>query len=313
MGWTPKDVHIVTLYSNIVIGSSAIILNSILLLVLYFDPFKKFRTPGTVLVANLALSDALTGLFITLRMVFFLIGAFDEAHLLIFFIYSTLNTVQVSLLTVLFITLERLFAVAFPIRFKLQVTKMRTFLLSLGGWAFSITLLNVCLFVIDKDNFFTPVTFLTSAGLNFFIICLIIIGYCGVYKLLKRKEQDMGRYGAPCGTPACHKASIKRKQNSLTENKKLINTFRVITIILLITVLPMMILTSVAAACSPECATRALQFYFKYEPISLINFNVNPVIYAFQLPTYRKAFLTVFRCRKPSNAVHPGLEVIELR
>ena len=288
-------------------------LNSVLLLVLYFDPFKKFRTPGTVLVANLALSDALTGLIITLRMVFFLTGIYHSEGLIfmVFFYYSTLSTVQVSLLTVLFITWERLFAVAFPIRFKLQVTKLRMFLLSIGAWALSTLLVNLSTFI--GEDRFKPVTFLTSASLNFVLMCLIITGYCGIYKLLKRKEQEMGRYGAPCGTPENHIGSVKRKQNSLIENRRLIKTFRVITIILLITVLPIMVLTSVAASCPVECAITALKIYFKYEPISLINFTVNPIVYAFQLPTYRKAFLTVFRCRKHSSAVHPMAEIIELQ
>jgi hypothetical protein len=214
---------------------------------------------------------------------------------------------QSSLFTVLFITGERFFAVAYPVGFKVHVTKLRMFLLSLVGWVVPPILLNLS--VITGDGSKYRISFLTLASLNFLLISLIIAGYCRVYKLLKQQEINMGRYGEPCGTP--RNQSIKRKRITLTENKRLTKTFLVITIILMITVLPMIFLTSIIALCSTECGTMAIKAYSLLEPVLLINFNVNPLVYAFRLPTYRQAFLTVFRCRKNANAVQP--EVIEIR
>jgi hypothetical protein len=302
--WSPGDIHMAIVGLNIILGSSAMLLNFLLLLVLYCDPIKKFRTPGTVLVTNLAITDGLTGLFLVLRMVFTLSGYYQT---MTYFYYSTSSTMQSSLFTVLFITGERFFAVAYPVGFKVHVTKLRMFLLSLVGWVVPPILLNLS--VITGDGSKYRISFLTFASLNFLLISLIIAGYCRVYKLLKQQEINMGRYGEPCGTP--RNQSIKRKRITLTENKRLTKTFLVITIILMITVLPMIFLTSIIALCSTECATMAIKAYFLLEPVLLINFNVNPLVYAFRLPTYRQAFLTVFRCRKNANAVQP--EVIEIR
>ena len=281
------------------------ILNSLLLLVLYFDPLNKFRTPGTILVTNLAITDGLTGIFILLRMGFALKGHYHFNGAVKLFYFSTLCTMECSLFTVLFIAWERLFAVAFPIRFKVHVTKTRTFLLSLSSWILSPILLNLSVITGDHSG---RVAFTTFPILNVLVIVLILAGYCSIYKILKRKEINMGLYGAPCGTPGNHTQLIKRK--SMIENKRLTNTFLFITIILLITILPMIILSSIAIMCSEECAGKALEIYFRLEPWTLLNFNVNPLVYAFQLPTYRQAFLTVFRCRNKPSEVHP--EVIEL-
>ena len=283
---------------NITFGTSATLLNSILLLVLYADPFKKFRTPGTILVANLAIADGLTGLFALLRMLFSITGCPRHMNMLIY--YSTMCTMQCSLFTVLLITAERFFAVAFPIRFKLHVTKLRVFFLSLLAWAISILLLELSVIFRDAS---AKISFLVFGTLNLLIIFSVIAGYCAIYKTLKRKEMEMGRYVEPCGTP--RSGSVKRKGIKLTEHKRLVNTFLVITIILSISVLPMIILTAIASMCSEECKFRALQAYFVMEPLLLINFNVNPLVYAFQLPTYRQAFLTVFKCRKHSREIHP--------
>ena len=301
--WVQSDI---TIAFNIAIGSSALLLNAILLLVLYRDPFKKFRTPGTILVTNLSIADGLTGLFTVLRMVFSLHGFHQPKGVMIVFSYSTFLTIQCSLFTVLFIAWERVFAVSYPIRFKLYVTKKRTFMLSVTAWAFSLILTNLPE-IIFPENVSNRLTFLIFGCFNFLIILLIIAGYYAVYKVLKQKESDMGRYGAPGDTPpGVLTGSLKRKRNHLTENKRFMKTFYVITAILLITVLPMIILTSTAAICPRKCAWRALWIYFRVEPVLLLNFLVNPLVYAFQLPAYRQAFLTLFRCRKQLHEVEPA-------
>lgn len=300
----PTQVGPVTKSFNIILGSSAFLLNSILLLVLWFDPLKKFRTPGTVLVTSLAVTDGLTGLFVVLRMVMILNGLHHIEWLVAFFLRFSTWTMQCSLFTILFITWERLFAVAFPICFKIQVTKSRTFLLQLTVWLTIPILLNLSLIIKDTDTA-GRITFIAILFLDVVCLFLIATGYCAVYKVLKQRELSMGKYGDPGGTP--QNEAVTRKRRALTENKRLTNTFLIITVILLVTVLPVIVLSGIATMCTEKCSLYVWKLYFTLEPIVLINYIVNPLLYAFQLPTYRRAFLVVFRCRKIPGTVRPEL------
>ena len=298
MEWKLSELDWLTITLNIAFGASAVILNSLLLIVLYFDPFNKFRTAGTILVTNLAITDALTGLCVVVRVALFLRGYSLNSIAILHF--SSIWAMQCSLfITVLFITWERLIAVVFPIRFKLHVTKTRTFLLSLIGWILSPILLNMSVFVGDYSGRISCITF---GCLNLPIIFLVVAGYCFIYKALKKKAETMGRYGEPHETPQNKTKCTKR--NVLTENKRLTNTFLAITIILMLTLLPTTIFAIVIAVCPKKCSSMVAGLYYRLEPWFLINYNVNPLVYAFQLPTYRQAILTVFRCRK-KREIHP--------
>ena len=295
--WKPSGfADMITITFNIAFGTSAVILNALLLLVLFFDPLKKFRTAGTILVTSLAITDALTGLSVVLRVAIFLRGHSKFYRLMEILYLSTIWAMQCSLFTVLLITGERIIAVVFPIRFKLHVTKTRTLLLSLTGWILPPILLGLSSFIGDSGR----VSVATFASLNISLIFLIVAGYCFIYKALKQKERSMGRYGAPSGAPQ----NEKKKTKALAENKRLTNTFLVITVILMITLLPTTFIAIVIAVCPQKCSRLAISLYFRLEPWFLINYNVNPLVYAFQLPAYRQAFLTVFRCKK-RNEIQP--------
>lgn len=299
----PSGTDLITMGFNIAFGCSAVVLNSILLLVLYRDPLNKFRTPSTVLVTNLAIADALTGLFVMTRTILMLQEDFNPIGFG-FILYFTLWAMQCSFFTVLFIAWERLFAVTYPLRFRNYVTKVHMFLLSLAGWLISFVLSNLPLIAGDSAG---KLIFLTFGILNFVITCFIVTAYYFIYKVLKRKQLEMERYGDPCDTPRRNIGSLGRKRSALSENKRLINTFLVITVILLLTGFPMMVLMSTVALCSTKCSIAAYKILLTYEPLLMLNFIVNPLVYAFQLPTYRQAFLTVFRCTKQSNVIQPEM------
>ena len=297
-----SDYDIASDALNLIFGTSAVVLNFMLLLVLYRDPLKNFRTPMTVLVANLAITDTITGVFILARTVCWLWINHKEFSLTLLALHDIFYHgrewgIQCSLFTVMFITWERFFAVAFPIRFKIYVTKTRTFLLSLIGWLLSPILIALSMILADLSYR----VFLFGVNiLNYLMIILVALGYCSIYKALRKKEREIGRYNEPSGSPSNQSNPLNRA--SLTANKRLSNTFLVITIILMITVVPSTIMTTVHLGCSLECRERAVNLYFKLEPLWLVNFRANPLAYAFHLPIHRQAFLAVFGCkRRPSG------------
>ena len=79
-----------------------------------------------------------------------------------------------------------------------------------------------------------------------------------------------------------------------------------LAVTLVITVVPYTIATQIyiwctillESSCKTDTAANVSVFMWYYFPIELLNFVINPVVYAWRLPKYRNAFLTTFRLRK---------------
>ena len=212
---------------------------------------------------------------------------------------------QCSILTVLLITMERLLAVMNPTKFKTLLTKSRCFLLSLATWL--LPFLDLTFIVLIAAH--TLKIYLLYSLINLLAICLVVLGYFHLYKLLKRKRQEIVRYAVPetdensrNGDSA---SSLRRRQRTFAENKRLVNTFLMVTAVLVISMVPITLVYMVLALCSIDCSIMAWYIAVKYEPFVMLNFIANPVIYAFRLPQYRKAFWTVLKCARHTTTVSP--------
>ena len=298
-------VGVSTTTLNILFSSLAVTFNSILILVLIRDPFREFRSASTVFVANLAVADLFTGIFTMLKSVLFCLEIQLSNIALIYSYHASAYTMQCSIFTVLLITMERLLAVMNPTKFKTLLTKSRCFLLSLATWL--LPFLDLTFIVLIAAH--TLKIYLLYSLINLLAICLVVLGYFHLYKLLKRKRQEIVRYAVPeteenskNGNSA---PSLRRRQRTFAENKRLVNTFLMVTAVLVISMVPITLVYMVLALCSIDCSIMAWYIAVKYEPFVMLNFIANPVIYAFRLPQYRKAFWTVLKCARHTTTVSP--------
>ena len=298
-------VGVSTTTLNILFSSLAVTFNSILILVLIRDPFREFRSASTVFVANLAVADLFTGIFTMLKSVLFCLEIQLSNIALTVSYNASAYTMQCSIFTVLLITMERLLAVMNPTKFKTLLTKSRCFLLSLATWL--LPFLDLTFIVLIAAH--TLKIYLLYSLINLLAICLVVLGYFHLYKLLKRKRQEIVRYAVPeteenskNGNSA---PSLRRRQRTFAENKRLVNTFLMVTAVLVISMVPITLVYMVLALCSIDCSIMAWYIAVKYEPFVMLNFIANPVIYAFRLPQYRKAFWTVLKCARHTTTVSP--------
>lgn len=306
IGDSISELTMATLVFTLIFSSLAAVFNSFLLLILLCDPFREFRTPSTVFVANLAVADLLTGFFSILKTTIILTNGLSTIYNTGWIVASSgIWTMQCSLFTVLLITGERLLAVSKPLHFRSLVTSRRTLLLSISTWVLSLLNCSASTFANDKTFYFS---FLFTSIFNFIAVILTVLGYFVLYKALKNKNNEINRYAVPDNsqTSTTDTASLRRKKKAFSDNKKLVNTFLMVTVVMILTVLPVSILAIIFVFCPWNCGN-IINIIFKYEPLVMINFVVNPIIYAFRLPQYRKAFWSVIRCARPSNVVRPGL------
>ena len=112
------------------IGGLSLLTNGILLLILYLDPLKKFRTTTSYLITSLTISDFLTG------------GVACSSTFKIPLVIPSLlwATFLISSFTIFFMSCERLVVVVYPFKAKRLITKRRIRVFIAANWLVSSVL-----------------------------------------------------------------------------------------------------------------------------------------------------------------------------
>ena len=112
------------------IGGLSLLTNGILLLILYLDPLKKFRTTTSYLITSLTISDFLTGGAVCAY-------TFKTSLVILSLIWATF---LISSLTIFFMSCERLVVVVYPFKAKCLITKRRIRVFITASWLVSSVL-----------------------------------------------------------------------------------------------------------------------------------------------------------------------------
>lgn len=246
------------------------------------DPLKLFRNSGTYLVANLALSD-----FLTCSIVPFSCCIPKDVHwaepLMLVCMFST---VGISIFTVASISIDRFLVVAYPIQHRIYI-KGKTIVLWLAcvwliGFAYPI-----------KVTIFTADDFLDSFVMNVIggsLILFTSVLYGITYDKLKKQSKSL----------SLENVSNRQKQARLIKEKRFLRTIILITCIVLACVLPTVIffhyIQSKNLHFSDHLIVRILIGMFS--GLYYANYAVNPLVYVFRLPNYRKTFCLLYCCKR---------------
>lgn len=275
------------------IGILSVLFNGILLLVMTLNTRQVFASLGSYFIANLAIADFVTGL----NSIGWGINGFhpfslavQNALLCVFWI-----TVQVSFYTIFVMSTERLVAIVFPFRAALLMSKKKTVIYCVTVWVVAI----VCAGLTNADKhapYFALIVVFEIA------ITIIVIEYVFVFRQLRvlwqhsKKRVVYTHQGSATRSPSQATTDVQREYQV---------TVVVVTlaVILVVTVLPYMIATQVYLSCQifrSSCGGLDVlqKFMWYYFPIELLNFVLNPVVYAWRLPKYRKALLATFGLTK---------------
>lgn len=292
----PKAAEALTL----AIGILSVLFNGTLLIVMTLNSRQVFASLGSYFIANLAVADLITGL----NSIGWGMNGFhpfslgvQKALLCVFWI-----TVQVSFYTILVMSTERLIAIVFPFRAALLMSKKKTVLYCVAVWIVAI----ICAVFINlecgKTVMFALIVFFELA------IIAIVIEYVFVFRQLRalwqhsKKRVLHGKQSSVAASGGCKETSDVQREYQVTV------VVVTLAVILVLTVFPYNLATQVYLACElfrpSACVGReeVLQkFMWYYFPIELLNFVLNPVVYAWRLPKYRKAFLVTFGLQKSGD------------
>ena len=292
-----------------IIGIIGIFLNAATFMVMLDNFTKIFSKMEACFVTNLCLADLGTNINALLWAIF---PASRHPHELILTLYCLMwATVSASFLTLLVMAVERLFLVIKPIKARnMQLTSKRSFACTccVVVWFISIVAGSMIALNVRKTQCAMVVIFEIS------LIAIIGCYVCINFNVTKLNRRNRFRTAAHYSTENMN-LKLKEEENkpalhhrvAVSHEARITNLVFVLILILTITVLPYMLLLQIAVALNVNCPScewppsmiLALDVLF---PIEMLNFVINPAVYAWRLPKFRQAskktFSRVICCKK---------------
>ena len=180
---------------------------------------------------------------------------------------------QTSFLHVASISIDRFFAVAFPLRHKILMEKGGLKIMLIASW--SIPILNCVLNIIPTDS--TPVTYLVGigiflfSGLSIFFFHFLIV----VHLLYYRKK-------------------TKQLRARTVSAVRITCTLAIATGVFIVCWVPMITMLIVEKP-SPSPLPQRSPLYFWFETLALSNSAMNFVIYSARIVDFKDAYVDIFR------------------
>ena len=267
--------------------------NFLVCLAIIKDPFRNLKTPFNYFLLSLAATDLAVGAILdSIAVAYHMDEALQQEVVdikvlhMFYFILST-----ASILTLAALTMDRYFAVASPVKYKTMVTSKRAILASVSIWIGAVGFS----FIYFKLGFI--VYFFVFANTAVFTTCFVLIFvHVGILKRLRERskywrDQRAMNYAEP---------QRQENRNDIINTKKDGKAAKVLMIILLAffsSFTPACVMIYLLNFCS-KCSClvvhwlRDLQFL-----IVLCNSGINPYLYAWRLPQFKRAFYKFLRLK----------------
>lgn len=199
------------------------------------------------------------------------------------------TTIEASLMSLMFLSVERIVAFQYPFASKSIVTVKRTVIAIIFIWIFAIT----CgVFVYHYKR----VTQLVMSII--FEVCVIIFLVCQGYIILMMQKRKRANLFCDRDVSIVTRKHIQRQRF----NNNVTTVVLILIAVVVVTLLPYMVAIQIyllsdlklRPPLDKDTTKVVLDFITYFYPIELLNFIVNPIIYAYRLKRYRKALLIAF-------------------
>ena len=266
--------------------------NLLVCLAIIRDPFKNLRSPFNYFLLSLAATDLAVGVLMdpvsaiyhTSEGLQMDIVKIEILHVL-YFILTT-----ASILTLAALTADRYVAVTYPVKYKTVITSNRAKITSASIWFFA---LGFSFSYFKLGYIFYSFVFTNTAVISTFVVLIFV--YTSIYKRLRERTKywrDRKQHGG--------KDRDKENRDNIINSKKDSKVTKALILVLLIFFLsftPACVMIYVMNFCqSCSCLTihwlRDLNFL-----VVLCCSGINPYLYAWRLPQFKKAFMKFLHIR----------------
>ena len=288
LGFTGEIVAMVLYTSLIIIGSSG---NMFVILAINRTP--ALKNVCGILIANVAVADLMvTSVVMPLVVYVHIQGFLDRCTFLtpVFVAWIiALFSAGSSLLTLTALSMDRCFAICRPMRHKTIVTKTKAKIVTAIIWMASLTLPLLEIFYHGS----ALAKYLQTVG----VVCcysIIVVGGIFTVRHVRAKSRQIVSLHQDQGTSHLT-ASLNQR------NKQVAKTIALVVFVFTLCWIPIAYLTGIEIN-----EARNYRVYFWFATVGLANSIVNPLIYFYRQPNYRKALKSLLGCKQgASNGVAP--------
>ena len=291
--WPSEDRIVVAIIS--LLGTFS---NSVTLFVLINQFTEVFNRVEACLIANLCVADLLTN--ISSFVWVFLTFPKHPENLLIAVNCIIWGTVSVSFLTLSLMAFERYLVVVHPAKAQKMLSKQGARASCVIVWLISA----LCSSMKLVDNFIAQFVMVVMFELS---LLLTFTCYARIYIAVRKIMISDQFHTATHYTSGNAQVNMERRQDTamkllkvnVQHEARVTRVIFTLIVILVLTVLPYMLLMQITLAreliCTPcgltKAAKKAIKTLF---PIEMLNFALNPFIYAWQLPKFRQMCMKTF-------------------
>ena len=260
--------------------------NILVLVAVWKDPLKKLRSsPSNLILTSMAIADLLVGLVVCPITAYWgLVISVREESPLDLSVICALNvfSVNVSFGHMFLLTVDRVFAVITPLRYRATVTNKRVFIANCACWIYFIAFGSA--FLVLRDLFA-----IIGAVYNFQLL-FMLLGMLAMYVMILNyfhrysKERAEGH-------------SLRDRNIIMQREKDLFKAISVVVCAFLICYMPWFIVKTLiyfCKACQTHLSLLMISFVFSGS-LKCANSGLNPFLYTWRLPKYRETLLYFWR------------------
>ena len=286
-----------------VICPLTILANVLLLIAICKDPFKTFRTPTACFLVGLAITNLVTGVLPEpmVTTCYFLLYQHHPKQIYCPRVFQIAGivaaiTTNVSFFIVMVFTLVQYVAVAFPLKYKRLISVRKTILCVVFIWAYA-TLFEVLQAVgVPKEVLEKIDLHLHSTFTLLLTICAYVLLQKAFRKQMMKRSQKLNAFST-ITTSRSQDSTRRQKRKPLVE-KKFVRMNLVLIIILLVCSQPSALLWYVFLYSGEDTRSSKSLFIARIivDNTLYLKFLLDPFVFAWRLPKYRKALKKVL-CR----------------
>ncbi|XP_068691969.1 adenosine receptor A1-like [Montipora foliosa] len=264
------------------------------------DPFRNLKTPFHYFLLNLSATDLTVGTLVDFVSAVIHIGEglqFDIVNIKILHIlYFILSTA--SILTLAALAADRYVAVSTPVKYKTMVTSKRAIITSMIIWivAFGFS------FVYFKLGFiFYSFIFANTAVICTFAVLLFV--HMAIVKILRERGKYWRDRRANDSTES-DKLENKNKIIDAKKESKAVKALMVVLFAFLASFTPACIMIYLLNFCT-SCSCLMIHWLRDLQVLFVLcNSGINPYLYAWRIPQFKRAFFKLVNIQREKVVVH---------
>lgn len=255
--------------------------NILVVLAIFIDPNKDLKSPFNYLVANLAVCDLFVGLVVDpMSAVYhFSEGAARKYPTKLVYLHIPyFISCTGSVLSLAALTVDRFWAITFPLSYRIKLSPKRSGFVAAGIWAFSITFP----FIYLSTGYLTY-AFVFAHTVIIVTFLVMLLTYLKIFRVFKLRIKQWDKLDHTSN-------DSQAKRQAMRWEQKVTKTFIIMLAFFLACYLPSCIciyITNLCSSCSCKFIHWARDVHFL---LILANSGVNPFVYAWRFENFRKAF-----------------------